>query len=909
MKRQTALSLLAFCCLSTTTALAQGLSLGTAEGQFGATITVPLTLSTSPLGEPVQAAQAIFDWADDAGTGVGLDIDPRIEADADFLNFHVATDWMALGFTIVTAPLLGDDIPLADAVIRCGPGPAASVTPVAFRDRVYSVPGSSLVLSNPVTIDSSSVRKENGLVLNDGSLRCFGAEICGDAIDNDGDGLSDAQDPDCPADIQVTPLALDYGSVLVGTDSSRDLTIRNAGSKKLTISAITVLSNPDFAIARGPATPAALDPGEAVIVTVTYAPREDELDSGVLRVISDDADEPAVSVPLAGSGLATLSGGLGAHLPLDCSAEDLVSGETGAVVAFVGCASDRFDEDGKAMAFGGNGRVDGNSFPIVVGDFILEAWFRPDPDAPTGTGTVFVIHNQDDPAQIPALGLEWDGQAGLLLLRRGDSPIAVEGLAADWHHVLIARELGALSLYIDGQLKSSRADSAPLGGAYTLGADPNGSRLYHGRLDELILEVSPLDGEMEVISRALRGGPSAYVHPSARVRDVTANPGFAVKALDQRFTTASSEGGDLELASLALVARDITAAGGASPGLDYLSGGRLALQAECGAPGSEVTVGEFVATQVGIEATVYALTSAEPVLLPPASESCFVALFDLDMDAPLGRVIQFHVATLEDIEIAGAPGEGRYLVGERLVDQAALAGDRLKILDLPPPELELVFPADMETINAADSLADAAMHTLVLGAGDSEGLRLLDIAYRAVEGTSLDGLTNPRLFVDLNGNGVLDAGEDPRAGAVDAGASRIVFTSLGIEIPPSSEIELVLLADLELSESATAGGALAVFLMLAAGALLLRTRHGRLQPGLASALALVLVCCVISIGAGCGGGGGGGGKAPATVQQSFHLTIGSADDIRAEGLTSGTEPDLGAFPAGGIPGPLYVLKG
>ncbi len=908
MKRHITLGIVAALCLSASPTFGQSLTLGTAEGQFDASVTLPLTLSTSPLDKPVQAVQAIFDWAAEAGTGLGLNIDPAIEASADFVSFHVDDGWMALGFTVVTAPLTGDDIPLAGVVIECS-GPAATDTPVTFRDAVYHV--GSLVLSNTVTVGGSSIRKANGLELIDGSFRCSGDEICDDAVDNDGDGLADGADPDCPANIHVSPLALDYGSVFIGTDRSIDVTIGNVGAKTLMVKKIEISTNSDFTLTDTPLTPAVLGPGEQTVVTVTYAPQEAEVDSGTLQILSDDGREPELNVALTGSGLATLAEGLGAHLPLDCSAEDLVSEETGAVIAFVGCAPDRFGDDSRAMAFDGNGWIDGNSFPVVTGDFILETWFRPDVGGSTTT-SIFVIHHQSEPVQVPALSLEWDGQANLLILKRGDSPIAIEDLAAAWHHILISRELGNFALYIDGQLKSSSTDSDLLGGAYHLGADLNGSRLYRGSLDEIILEVSTLGSEAEAISRALRGGPSVYVHPSARVRDVTANPGFTEKALDIRLTTASSESGELELTSLTLVADDVTTMGGTSPILDYLENGRLVVQTEFGAQESEVTGGELVEGETDGGSATYTLTSSEPILLPVASEVCLVALFDLAADAPLDRVIQFRIDTLEDIVIVDAQDAGRYLVGERFVDKTALQGDRLKILEAPPPELELMFPVDMEPIAALASVDDAEMHALTLAAGDDEGLRLLDISYRATEGTSLDGLTTPRLFVDLNRNGSLDAGEEAKAGAIDVDANRIFFTGLGFEIPASSEIDLVLLAELELSDAAVTGGALAIPLLLAAGALLaLLSRRYRCQPQLASALALVVVCAVIGIGVGCsgGGGGGGGGGAPATTQQSFQLTLDAAADVRIEGLTSGTEPDLSAFPANGIPGPLFILKG
>ena len=171
------------------------LALGSDEGGLGDEVQIPLRLSTDAA---VQAVLAVFDWDGSAGSGVELNVDPGLAAAADFVNVHVDADWMAVGITIVTAPLSGDDLHLATAVIRCGPTPLPTDTPIVFRDAVHSVPGSPLVLSNTVTVDSSSVRKEHGLELESGSFRCTGeAEICDDLIDNDDDGLVDGADPDC----------------------------------------------------------------------------------------------------------------------------------------------------------------------------------------------------------------------------------------------------------------------------------------------------------------------------------------------------------------------------------------------------------------------------------------------------------------------------------------------------------------------------------------------------------------------------------------------------------------------------------------------------------------------------------------------------------------------------------------
>ncbi len=195
MKRHILLASVAAVCVLGSPGFGQSLKLGSDAGAPGDQVEIPLSLSTDVA---VQAVLAVFDWDGTAGSGVELNVVPEIAAAADFVNVHVGADWMAVGLTIITAPLNGDDLHLATAVIRCGPALRSTDTPIVFRDAVHSAPGSPLVLSNTVTVDSSSVRKEHGLELESGSFRCTGeAEICDDLIDNDDDGLVDGADPDC----------------------------------------------------------------------------------------------------------------------------------------------------------------------------------------------------------------------------------------------------------------------------------------------------------------------------------------------------------------------------------------------------------------------------------------------------------------------------------------------------------------------------------------------------------------------------------------------------------------------------------------------------------------------------------------------------------------------------------------
>ena len=146
------------------------LALGSDEAGVGSVVRIPLSLSTDGI---VQGVQAVFDWDGAAGTGVDLVVDPDVQDAAEFVNFHIADDWMVLGATLVATPLTGNDILIATAGIECGPGPDATNTPIVFRDGVHQVSGIAPKLSNVVTVDGESVGKTKGLELVNGSFRCL----------------------------------------------------------------------------------------------------------------------------------------------------------------------------------------------------------------------------------------------------------------------------------------------------------------------------------------------------------------------------------------------------------------------------------------------------------------------------------------------------------------------------------------------------------------------------------------------------------------------------------------------------------------------------------------------------------------------------------------------------------------
>jgi hypothetical protein len=106
-------------------------------------------------------------------------------------------------------------------------------------------------------------------------------------------------------DINVTPASLDYGQVSFGQTASLTATIQNLGGVDLTVGALTLTGSGDFALGlSAPTPPFTVPAGGSVDVPVDYTPSGLGLDNGTLEIDSDDPDEPVVSVPLSGEGVA-----------------------------------------------------------------------------------------------------------------------------------------------------------------------------------------------------------------------------------------------------------------------------------------------------------------------------------------------------------------------------------------------------------------------------------------------------------------------------------------------------------------------------------------------------------------------------------------------------------------------------
>ncbi|HET9234584.1 MAG TPA: choice-of-anchor D domain-containing protein, partial [Candidatus Eisenbacteria bacterium] len=99
-------------------------------------------------------------------------------------------------------------------------------------------------------------------------------------------------------DIEVTPASLDFDSLFVGGWKVLDALIKNVGTDSLLIQSI----QPSLPIWTVDDMPALLLPGESTFVSIRFAPTAVGAVSGTLEIVTNDPDEPSVSLVLSGVG-------------------------------------------------------------------------------------------------------------------------------------------------------------------------------------------------------------------------------------------------------------------------------------------------------------------------------------------------------------------------------------------------------------------------------------------------------------------------------------------------------------------------------------------------------------------------------------------------------------------------------
>ncbi len=104
------------------------------------------------------------------------------------------------------------------------------------------------------------------------------------------------------ADIEVTPVNLEFGTLEMGSTSTGEVTISSVGDGDLEISGVHI-EGPDHFSFEAEEIPLTLRPGDVTVAQITYTALDGLDAAAVFRIHSNDPDEEVVDVSLHGMGL------------------------------------------------------------------------------------------------------------------------------------------------------------------------------------------------------------------------------------------------------------------------------------------------------------------------------------------------------------------------------------------------------------------------------------------------------------------------------------------------------------------------------------------------------------------------------------------------------------------------------
>lgn len=134
------------------------------------------------------------------------------------------------------------------------------------------------------------------------------------SVDLEGRALSDPPDLGAFAAagrLVADPLTLDFGSLVLGAESTQEISLSNPGALDLNITALSLSDEGNYSLdtsACGGAKPT-LAPGASCVLGVTYAPEAVGSHSGTLSVQSSDPTQGSIDVSLNGNATASGNGG------------------------------------------------------------------------------------------------------------------------------------------------------------------------------------------------------------------------------------------------------------------------------------------------------------------------------------------------------------------------------------------------------------------------------------------------------------------------------------------------------------------------------------------------------------------------------------------------------------------------
>ncbi len=124
------------------------------------------------------------------------------------------------------------------------------------------------------------------------------------------------------ADINVSPLEINFGEVELGHPATADLTITNVGNSDLMVSEVNVQGDSYSTNFDGETV---IGAGQGLVLQVTFDPPAEESYDGTITVVSDDPDEDLIEVTLHGNGYIPPQPNIGAD-PSEIDFGDVIVG-------------------------------------------------------------------------------------------------------------------------------------------------------------------------------------------------------------------------------------------------------------------------------------------------------------------------------------------------------------------------------------------------------------------------------------------------------------------------------------------------------------------------------------------------------------------------------------------------------
>ena len=606
-------------------------------------------------------------------------------------------------------------------------------------------------------------------------------------------------------------------------------------------------------------------------------------------------------------------------------------GEIGGGV--VGCGRDRLRRPTETLEFRSQGLVTGGQLPVVGGDFTLSLWVQP---LAEGSGSRPFIEitpdpsRADDPSTEPLRAL-WNPTNSSITVEHNAPPgaaVRIEDVGAAWHHLVISRLDGTLSVFLDGSLEESLPHTVKLGEEFALGGSRDGITRFAGSIDDVLYE-SRARGENEVLALILDEPTTIFLGGVSSDEAVSVPSAASQEALRLQLRSGAPLSADgFSLENLSIELQDVTPGSAPRP-FDFVEELVLLARSSCDGTNPQVEeIGRFTQRETGPGRALFDLASAGDAGLSLSAEQdlCFgVELVVSDTPIDQGRVFRALLKTPDDLVIADGT-EPAFIAGSRRVTGQSVTGPELHLRDRAPT-LKLTLEARSGDVQTAARGSSIDAHVAILESDALEEVRLTGFNYASVENRRLPELTEIELLLDDEVVGIGQLAGDRR---------RIEFVGATVVLPTGSQGRLVLRAVVVDTVTASAvrfpvAGphprwlALALLILLAAWPLtgLFRTvRHSELGArrlrrtavgGAAGAVLAVLVGCgpaliggALGLGLG-GGGGGGGGSGGGLGPGQFQVRL--DDEFQATGARTQEPLELTLAGEPELKGPIFEMDG